>query len=280
MTQNALVRLNELSKNLWHLLFNRPAYHNAFNTEFAHQLIAHCQRIRTSKETRTAILVSGQGSSFCSGADLKERQGLTDTKEWMKQHHVFEQMFNSLAQLKQPTIACVEGYALGKNSILQSFVNRVFLHIAGGFELALNCDMIVASRSASFGLPEVTRGIMPGGGGTQLLARLVGPARAKQIAITGRRLTAQEAFEMGIVQILADDGQALNKGMELAMSIAANAPLATQAIKQAIDEGWGKGVDEAKNIELKYYEQLIGTEDRQEGIRAFNEKRKAQWKGN
>ena len=140
--------------------------------------------------------------------------------------------------------------------------------------------MIVASRTASFGLPEVTRGIMPGGGGTQLLARLVGPARAKQIAITGRRLSAEEAYEMGIVQILADEGQAFKKGLELAMSIAANAPLATRAIKQAIDEGWGKSGEEAKAVELKYYEQLIDTEDRQEGIRAFNEKRKAQWKGN
>ena len=139
--------------------------------------------------------------------------------------------------------------------------------------------MIIASRSASFGLPEVTRGIMPGGGGTQLLARLIGPARAKQIAITGRRITAQEAYDMGIVQILTEQGEALNKGTELATSVAANAPLATRAIKQAIDEGWGKSFDDAKAIELKYYEELIDTEDRHEGIRAFNEKRKPQWKG-
>jgi enoyl-CoA hydratase len=140
--------------------------------------------------------------------------------------------------------------------------------------------MIVASRSASFGLPEVTRGIMPGGGGTQLLARLIGPARAKQIAITGRRLTAQEAYDFGIVQVLTDEGEALNKGINLAQTIAANAPLAARAIKQAIDEGWGKNSDDAKAIELKYYEQLIDTEDRHEGIRAFNEKRKPEWKGN
>lgn len=140
--------------------------------------------------------------------------------------------------------------------------------------------MIIASHSASFGLPEVTRGIMPGGGGTQLLARLVGPARAKQIAITGRRLTAKEAYEMGIVQMLTNEGEALNKGIDLAMTIADNAPLAARAIKQAIDEGWGKSSDEAKEIELKYYEKLIDTEDRHEGIRAFNEKRKPNWKGN
>jgi len=132
--------------------------------------------------------------------------------------------------------------------------------------------MIIASRSATFGLSEVTRGIMPGGGGTQLLARLVGPARAKQIAITGRRISAQEAFDLGIVQELTNEGEALNKGIELATTIADNAPLATCAIKQAIDEGWGKSIEQAKTIELKYYETLIETEDRHEGIRAFNEK--------
>ena len=140
--------------------------------------------------------------------------------------------------------------------------------------------MIIASRSASFGLPEVTRGIMPGGGGTQLLTRLIGPARAKQITLTGKRVSAQEAFEMGIVQILTDDGQALQHGIELAKTIGENAPLATSAIKQAIDQGCGKNIDQAKAIELEYYEKLINTQDRLEGIRAFNEKRKPRWTGN
>ncbi|CAF1336194.1 unnamed protein product [Rotaria magnacalcarata] len=263
MMQNSFVRLNGISNNIWHLLLDRPSLHNAFNTQLANELIAHCHHIDTSNDIRAAVIVSGQGQSFCSGADLKERKSIKSSKQWLEQHRIFEHMFNSLARLKQPTIACVEGFAL-----------------AGGFELALNCDIIIASRSASFGLSEVTRGIMPGGGGTQLLTRLVGPARAKHIAITGRRVTAQEAYDMGIVQILTDESNALNKGIELATTIAANAPLAARAIKQAIDEGWGKNSDEAKGIELKYYEQLIDTEDRHEGIRAFNEKRKPQWKGN
>jgi enoyl-CoA hydratase/carnithine racemase len=280
MIQNSFVRLNEISNKIWHLLLNRPSYHNAFNTALANQLIEHCDQIRTSNDHRAAVILSGQGRSFCSGADLKERQSIKSSKQWMEQHQIYEHMFNSLAQLKQPTIACVEGFALGRNLIIFISKKLFYIHLAGGFELALNCDMIIASHSASFGLPEVTRGIMPGGGGTQLLARLIGPARAKQIAITGRRLTAQEAYDMGIVQILTNDGEALNKGIELAMTIADNAPLATRAIKQAIDEGWGKSTDEAKAIELKYYEKLIDTEDRHEGIRAFNEKRKPQWKGN
>jgi enoyl-CoA hydratase len=279
MTQNPFVRLNGISNHIWHLLLNRASYHNAFNTALAQQLIDNCHRISTSNDARTVVIISGQGKSFCSGADLKERQGIKSSKQWMEQHHIFEQMFNSLAQLKQPTIACVEGFALGRRIRLFSF-NLFYIYLAGGFELALNCDMIIASRTASFGLPEVTRGIMPGGGGTQLLARLIGPARAKQIAITGRRLTGEEAYDMGIVQALTDPGEALNKGIELATNIAENAPLAVRAIKQAIDEGWGKSSDDAKAIELKYYEELIDTEDRHEGIRAFNEKRKPEWKGN
>jgi enoyl-CoA hydratase len=115
MTQNSFVRLNGISNNIWHLLLNRPSYHNAFNTALAHELIAHCHQIRTSNDIRAAVIVSGQGRSFCSGADLKERQSLKSSKQWMEQHHIFENMFNSLAQLKQPTIACVEGFALGKN---------------------------------------------------------------------------------------------------------------------------------------------------------------------
>jgi enoyl-CoA hydratase len=116
MAQNSLVRLNGISKDIWHLLFNRPSYHNAFNTAFAHELIGHCHRINEDRhDIRAAVIVSGQGKSFCSGADLKERQSLKSSKQWMEQHHIFEQMFNSLAQLKEPTIACVEGFALGRN---------------------------------------------------------------------------------------------------------------------------------------------------------------------
>ena len=114
MTLNSFVRLNRISNNIWHLLLNRPSYHNAFNTELAYELIAHCHEINTSSDIGAVVVVSGQGRSFCSGADLKERRSLTSSKQWMEQHHIFERMFNSLAQLKQPTIACVEGFALGR----------------------------------------------------------------------------------------------------------------------------------------------------------------------
>lgn len=118
MAQNSLVRLSALSNHLWHLLLNRPTQHNAFNTALAQQVITHCQQISKSNESgdhvKMAVLVSGQGRSFCSGADLKERQSIKTEKEWMDQHHIFEDMFNAIANIAQPTIACVEGYALGR----------------------------------------------------------------------------------------------------------------------------------------------------------------------
>ena len=113
MPQNSFVRLNDLSNKIWHLLLNRPSYHNAFNTILAHQLIDCCQQIRESKDIRSAVIISGQGRSFCSGADLKERQSIKTLQQWMEQHRIYEHMFDSLAKIKQPTIACVEGYALG-----------------------------------------------------------------------------------------------------------------------------------------------------------------------
>jgi enoyl-CoA hydratase/carnithine racemase len=126
MKQNSFVRLNEISKKIWHLLLNRPSFHNAFNTELAEELIGHCGRIRTSNDNRVAVIISGQGRSFCSGADLKERQSIKSSKQWMEQHQIFEHMFNSLAQLKQPTIACVEGFALGRNRII-SILKKLFI---------------------------------------------------------------------------------------------------------------------------------------------------------
>ncbi len=119
MTQNSFVRLHGISNHIWHLLLNRPSYHNAFNTALAQELIDHCHRISTSEHKRTVVIISGEGKSFCSGADLKERQGIKSSKQWMEQHHIFEKMFCSLAQLKQPTIACVEGFALGTNFIIR-----------------------------------------------------------------------------------------------------------------------------------------------------------------
>jgi enoyl-CoA hydratase len=239
---------------------NRPSFRNAFNTETAISLANYCREIKANPQFR-AMILTGCGGYFCSGADLKERNGL-DSQAWREQHHIFEQMFDGVGYMPIPTIAAVEGFAL-----------------AGGFELALNCDIIVSSDNARFGLPEASRGIMPGGAGTQLLTRLVGPARAKEIVLTARQVDAKEGLEIGLINKVVPKGEALNASVELAQKISVNAPLSVKAIKAAIDEGSGMSITDARRCELKYYDTLIDTDDRLEGIRAFNEKREPLWKG-
>jgi enoyl-CoA hydratase/carnithine racemase len=241
------------------LSLNRPQLRNAFNTETATLLVKYYENIKSNPSYR-AIILTGSGSCFCSGADLKERNSL-NSSQWREQHLIFQKMFK-IGNIGIPTIAAVESFAL-----------------AGGFELALNCDMIVCSEDAKFGLPEASRGIMPGGNGTQLLSRLVGPARSKEIILTARQVEAKEALNIGIVVRVVPNGTALQASLELAKSISKNAPLSVKAIKASIDQGSGLSIEDARNCELKYYNTLIDTEDRHEGIRAFNEKRNPRWSG-
>lgn len=254
------IRLLEHGRAIALFTLNRPAVRNAFNTELARTLVGELAVLDSDPRVR-ALVLTGAGSIFCSGADLKERAGL-DGEGWRHQHQIFEAMFEGLAHTAIPTIAAVEGYAL-----------------AGGMELALNCDMIVADERAVFGLPEVTRGIMPGGGGTQLLARAAGPGRAKEIIMTGRRVSAQEALSYGLIQTVTAPGEALSQAVALASQIAANAPLSVRAIKRSIDGGSGQPLDRARQWELVCYDTLVDSQDRYEGIRAFNEKRPPHWQG-
>jgi enoyl-CoA hydratase/carnithine racemase len=146
-------------------------------------------------------------------------------------------------------------------------------------ELALACDLRVAAPVAELALTEVTIGIIPGGGGTQRLTRLIGPGRAKDLILTGRRLNAAEAFSFGVVSRLAPEGRLLETALALAETVTRNAPLAVAAAKHAIDEGLGLELDDALRLELQKYESILETEDRLEGLRAFAEKRRADFQG-
>ena len=178
---------------------------------------------------------------------------MTET-EWKNQHLLFQRMFNAIQDMKQPVIAVVDGYAL-----------------AGGFEIVLNCDIIVAAHSAKFGLSEVTRGIMPGGGGTRLLSKWIGVHRAKEWICTGKIVSGEEAERAGLLNVLANSDEIRVKALEIAEQIAKNAPLAVQNCKSSINELFGMPNDDAKKIEISYYNQCINTEDRIEGVRAFLE---------
>ena len=240
---------------------NRPDVLNAINTRMGHEIAELFHALSDDGEVRAVVLGGAGERAFCTGADLKERQGMSDG-EWHAQHRFFEAAFRAVMECRHPVIAAVDGYAL-----------------AGGLELALNCDLIVAGRGASFAQPEVMRGIMPGGGGTQLLPRLIGPGRAKELIFSGRRIDAETAERWGLVTRVVEAGQAVPEAVALATQIAANGPVAVRQAKLSINRGLDTPLHHALAVELDAYAACIPTEDRYEGIRAFNERRPPDFKG-
>ena len=240
--------------------FNRPEVANALSTRMGEELIEAWTGLATRSDLRCAIL-TGEGRHFQAGADLKERNGMTD-QAWAAQHKVFEAMARAQLAVPAPILAAVNGAAMG-----------------GGCEMTLLCDFAYAAETARFGLPEVTLGIMPGLGGTQLLTRSVGERRAIEILVCGRPLSAQEALEAGIVNRVFPADQLMGAALETARRIAANAPLSVRALKRVVHAGHGLPLAEAIALELAHYDRLFTTADRREGVASFNEKRTPEFRG-
>ena len=219
------------------------------------------ERVSRGHATRAVILTGAGERAFCAGADLKERAGMSeaDVRAFLAQ---LGRALRAMERSDCVFIAAINGAALG-----------------GGTELALACDFRVAAPTAELGLTEVQLGIIPGGGGTQRLPRLVGPARAKDLILTGRRVNAAEALAIGLVQRLAPEGRLLEVAHGLAEQVGANAPLAVAAAKHAIDEGLALSLDEALALEQRDYEKVLASEDRLEGLAAFAEKRPPRFRG-
>lgn len=240
---------------------HRPSALNAMNTAMGRELLDCFEKLFWDKEARAVILTGSGEKAFCVGGDLKERQGMTDDA-WRDQHIIFEQAAFRVLRCPQPVIAAVEGFAMG-----------------GGCELAVLSDFVVASETAVFAVPEVTRGIFPGIGGTQLLPRIVGAPFAKEMIFTGRRVAAEEAKSVGLVNHVAPAGQALAKAREIASTIAQNGPVAVRQAKKAIAWGSEADLETGMMLAIEAYNITVNTEDRLEGVRAFNEKRPPEFQG-
>ncbi len=251
-----------LPDGLLRVTLNRPARANALNTQMGLDLLDLWTSLGASSGELRCVLLTGAGErAFCAGADLKERNGMPDA-QWQAQHEIFERQYWALLDLAIPVIAAVNGHAY-----------------AGGLELALACDFIYAVKTARFALTEVTLGIMPGAGGTQLLPRAAGERRAKEIIFTGQPFDATQALEWGIVNRLCEPDRLMAEALATAAAICANAPLALRQAKKAIHAGLQLDLKSGLLFEIEAYNRLVPTEDRREGIRAFNEKRKPRFTG-
>jgi enoyl-CoA hydratase/carnithine racemase len=242
------------------LSINRPQALNAIDNTLLAALHAALDELEAASSVRAVVLTGEGGRAFSTGMDLKERAQFDDD-DLRAQRREIVRLITRVNELPVPTIAAVEGFAL-----------------AGGFELALACDLVVASSSATFGLPEVKVGIFPGGGSTQTLTWLVGPARARDVILTGRRLTAVEAEAWGIVARVVEPGMALEAAIELAQGIADGAPIGIRQAKAAI-RGAHRSLADGLAAENALYEEVLVSEDRREGFRAFAEKRPPRFEG-
>jgi enoyl-CoA hydratase len=241
---------------------NRPEVANAMNTQMGLDLLAVFDGFCAEPNRQRCIVITGAGTkAFCAGGDLKQRNGMTDV-QWQDQHLIFERMIRAMIACPVPVIAAVNGAAY-----------------AGGMEISLCADFIYAAEHARFALTEVTLGIMPGAGGTQTLPRAIGVRRAKELLLTGRPFSVQEAHQWGMVNRICAAQNLLEEALETAGVIAGNAPISTRQIKQSVNMGLNMDLPSGMMFEIEAYNRMVPTEDRREGIRAFNEKRKPVYQG-
>lgn len=243
------------------LVLDRVKAMNAVSTEMAASVAAACAALAADPGVSVTVVTSSSPRAFCVGADLKERNSLTDA-ELGRQRPRARAAYTGVLDLPMPTVASVHGYALG-----------------GGFELALACDLIVADETTVLGLPEVSVGVIPGGGGTQLLPRRVGAARAAELIFTARRVPAEEALTLGLIDQLTPAGGDREAALALADRIAANSPVGLRAAKRALRLGHGLDLRAGLEVEDAAWRTVAFSGDRAEGVAAFNEKRTPRWPG-
>jgi enoyl-CoA hydratase/carnithine racemase len=247
-----------LDGNVALLRLNRPEARNALSPEMMEEIASELERLDPDPDVR-CVVIAGSEEVFAAGADIK---AMSERSFAEALRHPAAAFWRRVAAVKTPLIAAVSGWALG-----------------GGCELALACDMIVASESARFGQPEINLGIIPGGGGTQRLARVLGKQRAMECVLTGHRFDAETALKMGLVNRVAEQGRGLEEAMELARTVAEQPPIAARLAKQAVIAAEETALSAGLENERRLYELAMATEDRVEGMKAFLEKREPEFKG-
>ncbi|MBX9692358.1 MAG: enoyl-CoA hydratase/isomerase family protein [Cyanobacteria bacterium] len=270
-TKEAVLLVEKQGPLAW-LKLNRPEVLNCLNRALLRELIEQCNKLAQDKEVRVVAIIGSGSRVFCAGADLAERKGMSegDTIDYIG---LINQAMRAVETLPQPVIAAINGSAFG-----------------GGTELALACDLRVMMHDTQLRLTEVKLGIIPGAGGTQRLPRLIGKSKAKEMILTASPIGAEEGKTIGLIHKVVDRpadeeiGSGFSPSLMAAVShwaneIAENAPLSLKQAKFAIDEGFDRDLEAGLALETKAYIQLLNTKDRQEGLKAFAEKRKPQYKG-
>jgi len=240
------------------ITLNRPQALNALNNQLMRELMDALDAF-DKNDSIGAMVITGNEKAFAAGADIKEMADKS-ALEMTQSDHIA--VFGRIRTIKKPVIAAVSGWALG-----------------GGCEVALSCDMIVASESAKFGQPEINLGVIPGAGGTQRLTRAVGKALAMEMILNNRTLSAQEAYQFGLVNRVVPVSDYLNEALKLADEIASHAPAAVRAAKKMINASYESSLTNGLTEEKQTFYNLFNTEDQKEGMKAFVEKRKPEWKG-
>ena len=238
---------------------NRPEALNALNGKMANEIVAALTKLERD-DSVSCVIITGSDRAFCAGADVKEMAQMSRADVTKAKH--LKGVFEKAGNYKKPLIGALSGYALG-----------------GGLELALCCDILVASEGTRLGQPEINIGIIPGGGATQRLTRALGRFKAMEMILTGATITAEEAKASGLVNRVVPAGEYLEEAKKLGVEIAMKAPLAAQLAKKAINESQEVGLSQGLEFERKLFQQLFATKDKDEGMKAFLEKRKPNFSG-
>jgi len=252
--------LVEKKDGIGYIKINRPNVLNALNQETIKEITNAVVDLEKDSKIKVVIL-TGEGKAFIAGADISAMANMTplEAKEFSELGH---NMLNTFEKSRLPIIAAVNGFALG-----------------GGCETLMACDIVIAGKSAKIGQPEINLGISPGFGGTQRLPRLIGRMKAKELLLTGRNLSAEEALNIGLVNMVVDDDKLMEKAEKLAGQIASKSSVQTSFIKALVNKGADIDLNSANSLEISYFSSSFSTHDQKEGMKAFLEKRKPKFKG-